>query len=133
MTIKRRDKPDLTFSANWERKTVLCPNETAVIPLYEKFYEFFEKQRLISTEKISIGTSEDPETGDDVEDYITVASLTQAFSLMLDLQIETKVEGQKNLSRRKYSLLYRPRLYPHDDYEDDYEITINEHMGQWVN
>jgi hypothetical protein len=130
-TIKRRSKPDLSFSASWTRKTVLSPKETDVIPLNEKISDFFKKNKLVTISNFDIGTVEDPETGDEVEDSISVASLTQALSLMLDLEIDAKIQGQATTTRKKYWLIYRPRLYPHPDYEDDYEVTINEHMGEW--
>lgn len=132
ITIKRRNKPDLSFSESWIRPTVLSPKETAVVPLNERVYEFFKKNKLITTSDVYIGTIEDPETGDEVDDTITVTSLTQALSLMLDLQVEAKIQDQKTTTHKKYWLIYRPRLYPHPEYEDDYEISVNEHMGEWV-
>ena len=77
-------------------------------------------------------TVEDPETGEDVDDFIRAARLAKPFSLMLDMEIESKMQGQKNTVRKKYWLSYTWRVPPFNEYEDDYTVSINEHMGEWI-
>ena len=130
--VERRDQPDLPASFGWERKTLLSQKEVAVIPLYEKLSDFLKKHKLIElSEGIEI-PSEDPETLEAVMDTLYTGVLVKPFSLMLSIEIESLTQGQKKFVRKKFRLGYSWRFEPISQWEDNYEITINEHMGEWT-
>jgi hypothetical protein len=132
LTVKRRNEADLYLHHQWGLKTLLSPDETITIPLHEKLWDFLTKNNLTKLIKGPTYWGEDPETGEDVEDTIYIAYLVKPFSIMLDIQVESKVQDQTNTTRKKYQLIYdrRDELFPDD--EDNYEIKINRHEGEWI-
>ena len=132
ITVERRNKPSLPLHLEWERRTVLSSKEVAVIPLYEKLTDFFERNKLVSLVKSGEFSSEDPETGEEVTDTLDVPRLRKPFSLILHIEVESKIEGQVRNTRKKFRFNYRwkhPESY--SGWEADYEVLINEHMGEW--
>lgn len=132
LTIERRNEADLSLHLKWERKTLLSPNETSTIPLHEKLWDYLTKNNLTRLTEGPRFTVEDPETGEDVDDTVYTADLVKTFSILLDIQIASKVQGETNLVRKKYQLVYSWRSEPFSDYEDNYYVTIFEHMGEWT-
>lgn len=132
LTIKRRNEADLSLQLKWERKTLLSPNETSTIPLHEKLWDYLTKNNLTKLYEGPTFSVENPETGEEVEDTIYTANLVKPFSILLDIQIESKVQDETNSVRKKYQLIYSWRNEPLSDYEDDYHVTIFEHMGEWT-
>lgn len=133
LTVERRNEADLSLHLEWERKTLLSPKETTTIPLHEKLWDYLTKNNLTKLSEGPTFTVEDPETGEDVEDTIYTADLIKPFSIMLDIQIASKVQDQTNSIRKKYRLIYSWCDEPFPDYEDNYYVTIFEHMGEWTN
>ena len=132
ITVERRNEANLSLRLKWARKTLLSSKEAATIPLHEKISDFLRQNKLVRLRKLATIPIEDPETGNEVEDTLYVASLIKQFSMMLDIEIESKTQGQTNTVRKKYRLTYGWRFPPFSEYEDDYTILINEHMGEWV-
>ena len=132
LTVNRRNEADLSLHLKWERKTLLGPNETTTIPLHEKLWDYLTKNNLARLNEGPTLTVEDPETGEDVEDTIYTADLLKPFSIMLDIQIASKVQDETSSVRKKYQLIYSWRNEPLSDYEDNYHVAIFEHMGEWT-
>jgi len=129
--VNRKNKQDLPLHLKWGRKTLLSPKEGAVVPLYERLFEFFKKNKLMTLEAFEF-PSEDPVTGDDIMDTDYAPRLVQSFSIILDIGIEAKIQGQVKTMRKKFRLAYDFKLFPSSVWEGDYEILINEHMGEWL-
>ena len=132
LTVSRRNEADLSLHLKWGRKTLLSPKETTTIPLHEKLWNYMTKNNLAKLSEGPTFTVEDPETGEDVEDTLYTADLIKTFSILLDIQIASKVQGETNSVRKKYQLNYSWRNEPFSDYEDNYYVTIFEHMGEWT-
>jgi len=130
MTISIKKQPDLPFHLEWQRKTILSPKEVAILPLYEKLNSFFEEKKLMTTEEFEF-PSEDPETGEDVTDTLSVARLVKPFSVMLQIEVKSNLQGQTKTTKKKFRLNYNFLFEPIPDYEPDYQITVYEHMGEW--
>jgi hypothetical protein len=131
MTISRKKQPDTTqFHLEWERKTILSPKEVAILPLYEKLNDFFEEKKLMTTEEFEF-PSEDPETGEGITDSLSVARLVKPFSVMLQIEVKSSLQGQTKTTKKKFKLNYNFIFEPIPDYEPDYRITVYEHMGEW--
>jgi len=130
-TVERKNKPNLPLHLEWERKTLLSSKEVAVIPLYERLFEFFKKNKLITLEAYEF-PSEDPETGEDIMEKDYAGRLVKTFSILLDIEVESRIQGQTKTARKKFRLAYTFKPLPSSDWEEDYEILINEHMGEWL-
>jgi len=130
MTISIKKQPDIPFHLEWQRKTILSSKEVAILPLYEKLNNFFEEKKLMTTEEFEF-PSEDPETGEEVTDTLSVARLVKPFSVMLQIEVKSNLQGQTKTTKKKFRLNYNFIFKPIPDYEPDYEITVYEHMGEW--
>ena len=126
--IMSTKQQDVIAHFEWERKTILSNKEQAVIPLYEKLSKLIKDKGFVTYEEERFLT-EDPETGEDVEDILQFPRITRQFSCELSLEVKSTMQRQSKSAKKKFILhyTYAPKSY----YDADYEITVNEHMGTW--
>jgi hypothetical protein len=130
ITISVKKQPDIPFHLGWQRRTILSSKEVAILPLYEKLDNLFEEKKLRATEEFEF-PSEDPETGEEVTDTLSVARLVKPFSMMLQMEVKSHLQGQTRTTKKKFRLSYNFIFEPIPDYEPDYRITVDECVGEW--
>jgi len=130
MTISVREQPDIPFHLEWQVKTNLSSKEFATMPLYEKLDNFFKEKKLMTTEEFEFPI-EDPKSGEEVTNKLSVAHLVKPFSMMLQIEVKSILQGQKKTTKRKFRLGYNFISEPSPDYEPNYRIIVLEYVGEW--
>ena len=141
MTFQRKDDEKKSLSLKWVRHQVLNSKEEATIPLHEKLRKFLLENDFIKKHDVEIPSGEvDPSTDEFILIETQVYSLVKAFSAVVSLEVKSKMEGHSKTIKKKFEFEYDyvPEIFempppPEFEYEDDYRISISEHMGEWEN
>ena len=134
LTIEKHGQESQTYNLRWLRKSHFSSQESATIPLFEKLSEILKSSKLVKVVKGQMITSEDPMTGEDVDDYATPSILQKEFSIQLEMEMELNLHEEIRRISRKYRLSYSFL----EDYEyqegmdDNYKVAVFDHMGDWI-
>lgn len=132
LRVERRKGANLPLNIAWSRKALLDANEITKIPLHDKLWPFLEQNNLVKLVEEAQITTDDPETGENVDDYLYTGHLEKQFSVLLDITVALTIQKEITTIRKKYRLHYSWRMENIPSFEDDYIISISEDSGEWV-
>jgi hypothetical protein len=139
--LQRKDEPDKSLKLKWVRQEILNSKEETTITLYEKLDEFLLGNGFIRKHDAETPSGDlDPETGEIIWITNPVYSLVKVFLAIVNVEVKCKIEGHSVTIKKKFMLdyYYKPEVFEAPppgwlEYEDDYEISASEHMGEWKN
>lgn len=141
MTFQRKNEENKSLRLKWVRHQVLNSKEEATIPLHEKLREFLLENDFIKKHDVEIPSGEvDPVTDEVIMIETPVYGLVRPFLAIVNLEVKSKIEGHSKTIKKRFEFKYDyvPEVFeippsPELEYEDDYRISISEHMGEWEN
>lgn len=119
-----------SLHSEWHNKSILNPEEEMIIPLWQKLTPFLQKKKFLTTKNFEKSYT-DSKTGKDKSYNLEIAELVKPFWMYINLEINSKIQGQSIIIKKKYSLNYDFKRSPFQEYEPNFDIMMKDDIGKW--